>query len=154
MGSYYADIYNSYMAVNSIIIVIIIVGLIIVIPCIIAWCKIFRKADIPWERVFVPFYNVYTTYSLAKCTPLFWIFILAPLAGILLNTVMGNDALSKILTVIAIIIHAIHCKSLACVFGKGIGWAIGLFLLYPFFIIGLGFGKAEYLNDSNVNGDA
>lgn len=45
----------------------IVLGLGVSVVCIVAWCKIFRKADIHPGKFFIPFYGQYLMYSIANC---------------------------------------------------------------------------------------
>ena len=49
----------------------IVLGLGVLVVCIVAWCKIFRKADIHPGKLFIPFYGQYLMYSIANCEGLF-----------------------------------------------------------------------------------
>ncbi len=97
-----------------------------VIIAVVAGCwKLFVKAGEPGWAAIVPIYN--TVIMIKICNkPLWWIVLAlipctAPIFGIL----------------IAI--------ELAKVFGKGIGYAIGLILLPIIFVPALGFGSAQYV---------
>ena len=97
--------------------------LIPLIPIVGAW-KVFVKAGQPGWAVLVPIYNAYVMLKIAG-KPGWWLVLLfVPLA----NLVVG------ILATLAI----------AAKFGKGGGFATGLFLLPFVFYPILGFGRAQY----------
>lgn len=49
-----------------------------------------------------------------------------------------------ILLVACVIIEIILCKKMSAAFGKGVGYALGLFFLYPIFVVLLGASDARY----------
>ena len=88
-----------------------------------AW-KLFVKAGQPGWAAIVPFYNTYVVTVIVGKPILWFILMFIPLV----NVVVGI-----LLTV-----------ELAKVFGKGVGYAIGMILLPFVFVPMLGFGKAQY----------
>ena len=114
----------------------------------IAWCRIFRKADLPWERVFVPVYGGYWQYGIANCKGLFWanlgLNVFSVLLGFLVQDRSGRNTLSIIIFIASLVLFSVYCYRLSDVFGHGIGFTIGLVLLHPIFIMILGFGDSEY----------
>jgi uncharacterized protein DUF5684 len=86
--------------------------------------KTFVKAGLPGWGVLVPFYNVYLLVKLAG-RPGWWLILLfIPLANVVVDVVL--------------------CTDIARRFGKGTGFAVGLFFLpFVFFPI-LAFGDARY----------
>lgn len=143
--------YNSYYRYSSgmegMNVAIVVIALIVAFLCFVAWCRIFRKADIPWERMFVPIYGSYWTYRIAECGGMFWASMGVGIVYRLLIYVVSFSALQVISVVYLIALLAIdimYSIRLAKAFGKGGGFAAGLVLLKPLFIMILGFGKAEY----------
>ena len=160
-NSYY---YGSNMAGLSIFIVILFY--IWALLALIAWCKLFSKAGLPWERMFVPVYGSYWQYKIADATGIFW----ANLGmGVLLTIVMlvspnmlarsrysssGLGGLGILLIIVGIALFVLQCiymVKLAKAYGKGGGFAVGLILLYPIFILILGFGDSEYVGPNGGN---
>ena len=88
------------------------------------WWKIFAKAGEPGWKALIPVYNAYVFLRIAGC-PGWWTIL-------------------YFLPFVNFVIHGFHSHRLARCFGKGTGFAVGLFLLAPFFWPALGFGKAEY----------
>ena len=41
----------------------------------IAWCRIFMKAGLPWERMFVPVYGDFWQYNIADSGWIFWLLL-------------------------------------------------------------------------------
>ncbi len=143
-GYYYGSpsILQSFDSVGAILIAL--VAAVIALCTFIAWCRMFSKADMPWERLFVPIYGNYAMYSIADCGGIFWINVLGGVAAGLISAFMRAGIVMTIFYILVIVLHCVYCVRLAKVFGKGVGYGIGLILLYPFFIMGLGFGSAEY----------
>lgn len=102
----------------------VIVSLAVMVFFIAVGWKIFAKAGKPGWAVFVPIYNIIVMLEIVN-RPLWWIILfLIPIA----NAVVG------IITIL----------DLAKSFGKGTGFAVGLFLLGPIFFPILAFGDAQY----------
>ena len=143
------------------IILLVLVGLIAAVMAIlsfVAWCKAFTKAGIPWERMFVPFYGQYTQYSIAGAGAIFWINLLAPIAMSIITTVMTlihpyvGLFFYFVFLVLIFVLHCFYCVKLARAFGYGGGFAVGLILLNPIFIMILGFGSSTYMGANGYSG--
>lgn len=158
MAYNYSSLSNALIVWSTTYTIITIVALIIGVPFFIAWCRIFQKVGHPWERMFVPFYNFYTQCSVAHCTALFWVSIFVPFILLLIQNIKQISGIVQILfPVCVLLLYAIYCNKLANAFGKKTGWAIGLFFLHPFFIMGLGFGSAVYqenVNSTKISSDS
>lgn len=95
-------------------------GLVILIA---VW-KIYTKAGKPGWAVLIPFYNLYVLLELIG-RPWWWLILLMiPIVNVLVFFILMFD--------------------LARSFGKEPGFALGLILLTPIFLLILGFGRAEY----------
>jgi hypothetical protein len=105
-------------------IIIMIIYLAIVILMVASLWKIFTKAGKPGWAAIVPIYNIIVMLQICE-KPVWWI--------ILLLIPLVNFVISIILYV-----------ALAQVFGKGVGFAIGILLLPFVFLPMLGFGGAQY----------
>ena len=130
----------------------------ILIVCLIAWCKLFKKAGLPWERVFVPFYSTYWTCKLAGYAWMFWANLIAGLGGNILIVSFENfppivSALSSVQFLAILVFFCMYCVGLAKAYGKGKGFAVGLILLHPIFIAILGFGSASYVSHAKIEGE-
>ena len=156
----------------------------------VAWCKLFTKAGLPWERMFVPIYGTYWQFKVAESPGIFWINFFSPMliSGITLfsgvgifaattkavnnysrtsysgsrrvsssaasssaleNQVIGSLSIVGIIVIIlAVALFVLNCiwlVRLAKCYGRSGGFAVGLILLYPIFILILGFGSSEYV---------
>jgi len=147
-GNNYGRGYSGAPGLSGLALVIMIAVLLLALFQFIAWCKMFRKADQPWERMFVPIYGAYWTYEIADAGYLFWLNIgmnfLYWVLGFVIPNVDVMMVIAILMTIGLLVVHVFYCVRLARAFGKGGGFAAGLVLLYPIFIIMLGFGSAEY----------
>lgn len=125
----YSSSYNaSYGALYSALATYSIVILIIGILSIVAMWKVFVKAGKPGWASLIPVYNMVVLYQIVGLNP--WLILLY---------------FVPIVNYIAIIVLTImQCSRLAKAFGKGTGYAVGLFFLNTIFMLMLGFGDAEY----------
>lgn len=116
---------------------------------IIANWNIFTKAgEAEWKSL-IPIYGDYVSYKIAWQTSYFWLnFILGILLSYVSNANLNESmflSLIVILLKIALtVINIMYCVKLARAFGRGIGFAIGLILLQPIFLLILGFGSDQY----------
>ena len=107
---------------------VIVFYLIFMVLMIVAMWKMFAKAGKPGWAAIVPIYNFIVMLEVAK-KPLWWIILifLVPIVNIIFFVMMLNGI----------------SKS----FGKSEGFTVGLFLLFPIFIMILGFGPAKYIEE-------
>lgn len=116
---------------------------------IIANQNIFTKAGEAGWKSLIPIYGDYVSYKIAWQTSYFWLnFILGILLSYVSNANLNESmflSLIVILLKIALtVINIMYCVKLARAFGRGIGFAIGLILLQPIFLLILGFGSDQY----------
>lgn len=116
---------------------------------IIANWNIFTKASEAGWKSLIPIYGDYVSYKIAWQTSYFWLnFILGILLSYVSNANLNESmflSLIVILLKIALtVINIMYCVKLARAFGRGIGFAIGLILLQPIFLLILGFGSDQY----------
>lgn len=116
---------------------------------IIANWNIFPKAGEAGWKSLIPIYGDYVSYKIAWQTSYFWLnFILGILLSYVSNANLNESmflSLIVILLKIALtVINIMYCVKLARAFGRGIGFAIGLILLQPIFLLILGFGSDQY----------
>ncbi len=145
---------------GSFIIGLLIVLFILYIIEIIAVWKIFKKAGQPGWKSLIPIYNTYILYKIVGLS--FWKWLMLPAvvvgllstgSGILMD--MGNDysILGALLLLISLILEFVilikFISKYAKAFGKGEGFAIGLFFLPNIFQLVLAFGNAKYVKPKN-----
>ena len=125
----------------------------------IAWCKLFKKAGLPWERVFVPFYGMYWQYKVVRCQVIFWFTMvslvlfyggafavtIASAAGAASDTLLVVFGLLALIWMIAMLVmYCIYCSRMARAYGKGTGFTLGLIFLFAIFFPILAYGNAKY----------
>ena len=112
---------------------------------VIAGWKIFTKAgEAGWKSI-IPFYNVWVEYKLIWDPRMFFV---ALALAILVSLGQIPNMVVAVIAVVAsigmLVFNAIACSKLAKAFGRGTGFAVGLFFLEPIFRVILGFGSAQY----------
>lgn len=127
-------------ALFGVLMVFIVVCLIIGIIGIVGQWKVFKKANKPGWAALIPIYNLYIMCQVVGINP-WWILIviLSPILNII--PILGSLAVAAI----SIYFSILMVVSLAHSFGKDTGWAVGLYLLNPFFMLALGVGQSKYL---------
>ena len=116
---------------------------------IIADWKIFTKAGEKGWKSIIPIYNVYLTFKIAGIKSWFWITFCATLVQGIISGIAGPESTVTTITyIISIIIdlvaYILFCGKMSKAFGKGTGFAIGMFFFPNIFTLILGFGSAEY----------
>jgi hypothetical protein len=98
---------------------------------IVGTCKVFTKMGRQWWEGIIPFYNLFVlaekTFGNGWWFLCFFIVCVPVIGGIL-----------------AFLFNIVWCIRLARSFNQGTGFTVGLVLLYPIFILILGFGDAQY----------
>lgn len=137
-------------------------SIILVVLLVIAWARLFHKAGERWWKILIPIYGTYCTYKVADSQGLFWGSLVVSGVSTLVTRLVANGIarntyyferpnttaitiITAISSIILLIISCVFMVRLAHVFGKGNGFAVGLILLYPIFILILAFGSAEYV---------
>ena len=123
---------------------------VIAVLALIAGGKILKKAgESPW-KILIPIYGSYCLYKVARSESIFWGTILLSVTTSLLSRLIlsaqrtvGTIFLIAV-GIISLILAWKYASNMADAFGKGKGFALGLFLLSPIFMLILGFGSAEY----------
>ena len=116
---------------------------------IIANWNIFTKAGEAGWKSLIPIYGDYVSYKIAWQTSYFWLsFILGIVASYVssanLNESIFLTVIATLLRIVIAVINIMYCIKLSRAFGHGIGFAIGLILLQPIFLLILGFGSDPY----------
>ena len=116
---------------------------------IIANWNIFTKAGEAGWKSLIPIYGDYVSYKISWQTSYFWLsFILGIVASYVssanLNESIFLTVIATLLRIVIAVINIMYCIKLSRAFGHGIGFAIGLILLQPIFLLILGFGSDQY----------
>ena len=137
-----------------------IVGLVLVAIWLVSCGKIFMKAGEPGWKVLLPIYNGHILYKIIWKPVVWWVLLGAGLllaiysllrvetSGFL--TVVYSVLVVVLLIVMMVLILWTQWK-LAKSFGKGIGFAIGLFFLPIVFSFILAFGNSVYIEPRSKN---
>lgn len=96
---------------------------------VIAMWKVFTKAGKPGWASIIPVYNVVVMFQIIGLNPWLLLLYLIPVVNL----------------VVAIVFSIMQASRLSKAFGKGTGFAIGLFFLNPIFLLMLGFGDSKYI---------
>ena len=121
---------------------------------VIACWKIFTKAGEAGWKALIPIYNTYIMYKISNLSFLYWFIIPVVGAGVLsgIGNSVSNDGLKGFLSfvsaVVEIVMLAKFSLALAKAFGKGTGFAVGLFFFPNIFQLILGFGSAKYVGNN------
>ena len=123
----------------------------------VVWGKLFKKAGLPWERIFVPFYGSYWKYKFARCQWMYWVAIAMTIGFyafycvVAMQSIDANEMATSgyslfplFFMIVMFVLNCIYCCRLAKAFGKGVGFALGLIFLNVIFLPILAFGSAEY----------
>lgn len=131
--------------------VLLVVALIWWIVTIIAWWRLFTKAgEAGWKSI-IPVYSSYVFYKIVWQVKWFWISVGLSVLTSLINTLTQNGGntflsiLSMVIGIASLVIYILFCSKTAKAYGKGTGFAVGLFFLNPIFLLILAFGSSEYV---------
>ncbi|MBR6223294.1 MAG: hypothetical protein IKQ71_07635 [Lachnospiraceae bacterium] len=124
-----------------------ILTLVLYIIEVIAMWKIFTKGGQAGWKSLIPIYNYYVLYDITWQAPIGFAY------GVMffVNTLERNKIialpgfLSLSISLAILVLHIMQSIKMAKAFGKGTGFAIGLILLQPIFLLILGYGRAEYV---------
>ena len=109
---------------------------------IIAYWKLFKKANEAGWKAIIPIYNIIVLYKIIGITP--WIIV-----GLFIISLVGGFVASPVVESICILIYGVitiyQSYMLSKSFGKGIGYTLGLIFLSPIFTLMLAFGSAKYV---------
>ena len=117
---------------------------------VIAGFKIFTKAGEKGWKSLIPIYRWYIFYKIAKVNFWVWWFIPVILGGIVSSNNTDKPAnwlviLSVVVAVYTVVAWAKFARGLAKSFGRGAGFAVGIFFLREIFLLILGFGSSKYV---------
>lgn len=135
---------------GGIIAVVLIFALVYYILTAIACWKIFTKAGEAGWKSLIPIYNVYVLYKISGISFWLWLIVPALISGVFASFVGdGSSSMSSVWSlcssIVMIVAEAKFAKSLATSFGRGTGFAVGLFFLPNIFELILGFGSSKYV---------
>ena len=114
---------------------------------------VFKKVGEAPHKCFVPCYSEYMSYNYAGIPLVYFLmWILPAVYYCIIMAVEQNGNAVNIISIVyfvaVIFIQVYKCFRISKRFGHGIGWTIGLFFLWPFFIFALGIGKSQFNKDA------
>ena len=116
---------------------------------------IFKKVGEPPHRCFIPYYSSYMSYSYAGIPLVYFVMWLLPIVYYFVYYLSARNTSSNVTSIVSIVylvvvivIQAFKCFKISKKFGHGVGWAIGLFFLWPFFKLALALGQSQYNKDA------
>ncbi len=126
--------------------VVIIVGVAWYVLLVIACWRIFTKAGEPGWKSIIPIYDSYILYKISWAPGWFWVYLILVVISAVLSQFGSIVVLiiALIFTIAAAVVAFIDNYKLSQAFDHGVGFAIGLFILQPIFLLILGFGDSEY----------
>lgn len=137
---YTSFVWNKDLSVFSIVCyVLLVIGL---------W-RVFEKAGEEGWKALIPVYNFYILFKISGLGPMyFWLQLicsaLAAVAYWLGHLLFLFYPVGWAMTLGSTVIGFMMWNSLSKAFGHGIGYAIGLWLVNPIFIMVLGYGSSRY----------
>ena len=145
--------YNGYgyesglvAAVFAILGIILVIGLIVYVLQVIGMWKVFKKSGEEGWKAIIPIYNTYTMCKITGVNP-WWVLIVVVASG--LTGALGESDLQSVVSllssIISIYFSVLLYVSLARAFGKSDGFAVGLVLLNPIFLLILGCGSSQFI---------
>lgn len=131
----------------------IVAGIFMLVKVVGMW-MVFDKMGEPGWKSLIPYYNTYTLFYNCWKTSIFpWYLAVVVLENVIdsgLNGTMLGAVLSIPVSIVGVVIAVELAVNVSRAFGKGNGFAVGLFFLAPIFYTILGYGQAEYQgNDYN-----
>ena len=123
---------------------------------VIAYWRIFTKAGEAGWKALIPIYNTYIQYKISWSGWMFLVLIaLSAAQGVMAK--LSQDGGSAVFTILAgvlalamLVFYFLTSFKLSEAFGHGLGFAIGLFLLQPVFVLILGLGYSVYIGPNGL----
>lgn len=136
------------------------------IALIVANWKVFTKAGRAGWKSLIPIYGPYVAFDIAGVKKLFPIVFIGGIVYSIVSAqfmpvydyygqmVQGDETIfgltSTAYSIVMLVIQVKYVCALARSFGKGGGFAAGLFFLSPIFVMILGLGSAQYQGEGGV----
>ena len=135
-----------FAAVMAVIGIVLVFALVIYILQVIGMWKVFKKSGEEGWKAIIPIYNQYTMCKITGVNP-WWVLIVVVASG--LTGALGESDLASVVSllssIISIYFSVLLYVSLARAFGKSDGFAVGLILLNPIFLLILGCGSSKFI---------
>ena len=135
-----------FAAIMEVIGIILVFALVIYVLQVIGMWKVFKKSGEEGWKAIIPIYNQYTMCKITGVNP-WWVLIVVVASG--LTGALGESDLASVVSllssIISIYFSVLLYVSLARAFGKSDGFAVGLILLNPIFLLILGCGSSKFI---------
>ena len=135
-----------FAAIMAVIGIILVFALVIYVLQVIGMWKVFKKSGEEGWKAIIPIYNQYTMCKITGVNP-WWVLIVVLASG--LTGALGESDLASVVSllssIISIYFSVLLYVSLARAFGKSDGFAVGLILLNPIFLLILGCGDSKFI---------
>lgn len=110
--------------------------------------SMFTKAGVAGWKSLIPIYNFYILFKISWTSSMFWVWVLL----LLISTVLGGYAyssgsltfLANVVDVAMDLVLIVLWLKTSQAYGHGLGYAIGLWLINPLFIMIIGLGSSRY----------
>ena len=135
-------------AFSSMILVFIVVTLLFLVPAIVVWWKLFKKAGRPGWAVIIPVYNNMVMAQIGQ-KPV-WLGVVAGVASLVSQSM--PDPLGQLLSLASLVILVVLVIAMAKQYDQGIGfWLLALFLpIVAVFMV----NKVTYIGSSEPAGSS
>ena len=125
------------------------IAIAIYVLLVIADWKIFTKAGEKGWKSIIPIYNIYISFKIVGMKVWFWPLLIISLVQSIISSVAGEQATVTLIAgviaaIIGLVAYILFCGKTAKAFGKGTGYAVGIFFFPNIFTLILGFGSAKY----------
>lgn len=130
------------------------------------WKMLKKAGENPW-KILIPIYGVYHLYRIASAEGVYWGGIAVSVVSAFIYRTMASNIMKDpfvlepdftplrtiplVAGIIILLLQIFFVIKLAESFGKGNGFAAGLFFLFPIFALILGFGSAQYGSGSGYD---
>ena len=135
-----------FAAIMAVIGIILVFAIVIYVLQVIGMWKVFKKSGEEGWKAIIPIYNQYTMCKITGVNP-WWVLIVVVASG--LTGALGESDLASVVSllssIISIYFSVLLYVSLARAFGKSDGFAVGLILLNPIFLLILGCGSSKFI---------
>ena len=135
-----------FAAIMAVIGIVLVFALVIYVLQVIGMWKVFKKSGEEGWKAIIPIYNQYTMCKITGVNP-WWVLIVVVASG--LTGALGESDLASVVSllssIISIYFSVLLYVSLARAFGKSDGFAVGLILLNPIFLLILGCGSSKFI---------
>lgn len=126
-------------------IILFFIAIVLLIIYVLSYWMIFQKAGEAGWKALIPVYSTYTEYKLVWNTRMFALFMIFAVLTAVFERSTGMHIIYYAASAGTIVMNIIACVKLSVSFGHGAGFAVGLVLLNPIFLLILAFDSSTYV---------